>query len=150
MIVYADTSALVKLFVTEESSEATRDMLRQAQVMGTGLLTRAELGAALARGTRRGLISEEEALESRRRLEMAWPTWIHVSVDEDLVCRAEALAWEHGLRGYDAVHLAAALAWQERIGSSVVLATFDRELWEAARQAGLMAWPKERSPNDQG
>jgi predicted nucleic acid-binding protein len=110
MIVYADTSALVKLFVTEEGSEATRDMLRQAQAMGTGLLTRAELGAALARGARRGLLSEEEALESRRRLETVWPTWIHLAVDEDLVCRAEVLAWEHGLRGYDAVHLAAALA----------------------------------------
>jgi predicted nucleic acid-binding protein len=143
MIVYADTSALVKLFVTEEGSEATRDMLRQAQAMGTGLLTRAELGAALARGARRGLLSEKEALESRRRLETVWPTWIHLAVDEDLVCRAEVLAWEHGLRGYDAVHLAAALAWQERVGSSIVLATFDRELWEAARQAGLTAWPEE-------
>jgi predicted nucleic acid-binding protein len=64
-------------------------------------------------------------------------------VDEDLVCRAEVLAWEHGLWGYDAVHLAAALAWQERVGSFIVLATFDRELWEAARQAGLTAWPEE-------
>lgn len=143
MIVYADTSALVKLFVTEEGSEATRNMLRQAQAMGTGLLTRAELGAALARGARRGLLSEKEALESRRRLETVWPTWIHLTVDEDLVCRAEVLAWEHGLRGYDAVHLAAALAWQERVGSSIVLATFDRELWEAAQQAGLTAWPEE-------
>ncbi len=143
MIVYADTSALVKLFVTEEGSEATRDMLRQAQAMGTGLLTRAELGAALARGAQRGLLSEKEALESRRRLETVWPTWIHLAVDEDLVCRAEVLAWEHGLRGYNAVHLAAALAWQERVGSSIVLATFDRELWEAARQAGLTAWPEE-------
>ena len=143
MIVYADTSALVKLFVTEEGSEATRDMLRQAQAMGTGLLTRAELGAALARGARRGLLWEEEALESRPRLETVWPTWIHLAVDEDLVCRAEVLAWEHGLRGYDAVHLAAALAWQERVGSSIILATFDRELWEAAQQAGLTAWPEE-------
>jgi predicted nucleic acid-binding protein len=62
-------------------------------------------------------------------------------VDEHLVSRAEALAWEHGLRGYDAVHLAAAAVWQERMASPVMLATFDRELWEAARQAGLAAWP---------
>ena len=80
---------------------------------------------------------------SGRRLETVWPTWIHLAADEDLVCRAEVLAWEHGLRGYDAVHLAAALAWQERVGPSIVLATFDRELWEAARQAGLTAWPEE-------
>ncbi len=143
MIVYADTSALVKLFVTEEGSEAARNMLRQVRAMGTGLLTRAELGAALARGARRGLLLEEEALEARRRMEAAWPTWIHIAVDEDLVFRAEMLAWEYTLRGYDAVHLAAALVWQERIGHRVVLATFDRELWEATWQAGLAAWPEE-------
>ena len=33
MIVYADTSALVKLFVVEENSQATQDMFRQAQVV---------------------------------------------------------------------------------------------------------------------
>ncbi len=142
MIVYADTSALVKLFVEEENSAATRDMLRGAQTMGTGLLTRAELGAALARGVRLGFLSEEEALEARRRLREAWPTWIHITVDEGLVSRAEVLAWEHGLRGYDAVHLAAALAWQELIASPVILATFDRELWEAAQQVGLVPWPE--------
>lgn len=143
MIVYADASALVKLFVKEENSGATREMLRQAQAMGTGLLTRAELGAALARGARRGLLSEKEASEARHKLKVAWPTWIHIAVDEDLVSRAEALAWEYRLRGYDAVHLAVALAWQERIADPIVLATFDRELWTAARQVGLRVWPEE-------
>ena len=143
MIVYADTSALVKLFVTEESSEATRDMLLQAQTMGTGLLTRAELGAALARGAQRGLFSREEATEARRRLEVVWSTWVHINVDEALVSRAEGLAWEYSLRGYDAVHLAAAQVWQEQIGHPVALATFDKELWEAAKLAGLKVWPKE-------
>jgi predicted nucleic acid-binding protein len=143
MIVYADTSVLVKLFVKEENSVATREMLRQAQAMGTSLLTRAELGAALARGARRGLLSEEEASEARRKLKAVWPTWIHIAVNEDLVSRAEALAWEYRLRGYDAVHLAVALAWQERIAHPVVLATFDRELWTAARQVSLRVWPEE-------
>ena len=143
MIVYGDTSALVKLFVVEENSALTQDMLRQAQALGTGLLTRAELGAALARGAQRGFVSEEEALEARQRLGAVWPTWIHITLDENMVSRAEALAWEYGLRGYDAVHLAAALAWQERLASLVVLATFDRELWTAARQAGLAVWPEE-------
>ncbi len=142
MIVYADTSALVKLFVEEENSAQTRGMLQQAQAMGTGLLTRAELGAALARGARLGYLSIAESQVARRRLDVVWRTWIHIAVDESLVSRAEALAWEHGLRGYDAVHLACALAWQEGIGASVVLATFDQELWQAARHAGLGFWPQ--------
>ncbi len=145
MIVYADSSALVKLFVIEEGTEATQEMLNRSRTMGTGLLARAELGAALARGAQRRLLSQEEAQEARRRLADAWPTWVHIAVDEALVSRAETLAWEYGLRGYDAVHLAAALAWQERIGHPVVLATFDQQLWEAAQLAGLTAWPEEGS-----
>lgn len=143
MIVYADISALVKLFLTEEGSEATRDMLFQAQAMGTGLLTQAELGAALARGARRGLLSEAEALEARRQLEVVWPTWIRIAVDESLVSQAEVLAWEYGLRGYDAIHLASALVWQRRIEHPVMLATFDQALWETSRQVGLEIWPEE-------
>lgn len=142
MIVYADTSALVKLFVREESSDATRDMLRRSQVLGTGLLTRAELGSALARGAKNGYLLAEEALEARRRLEMVWGSWVHIAMDEALVSRAEQMAWQYGLRRYDAVHLAAAKVWQQEIGHPVVLATFDRELWEAAALVGLEAWPE--------
>ena len=141
MIVYADTSVLVKLFVREESSDATREMLQGAQVMGTGLLTRAELGAALARGAQRGYLSTEEALEARRRLEMVWGSWVHIAMDEGVVSRAEAMAWEYGLRGYDAVHLAAARIWQEEVEQPIILATFDSELWEAAQLVGLAVWP---------
>ena len=142
MIVYADTSALVKLFVREESSDATRRMLRKAQVLGTGLLTRAELGSALARGAQNGYLSTEEALEARRRLDVVWGSWVHIALDEALVSRAEQMAWEYGLRGYDAVHLAAAGVWREEIRHPIVLATFDRELWTAAERVGLDAWPE--------
>jgi predicted nucleic acid-binding protein len=143
VIVYADTSALVKLFVEEENSAQTRAMLGQAQAMGTGLLTRVELGAALARGARLGYLSEPESLDARKQLAAVWPTWIHIIVDENLIARAERLAWEHGLRGYDAVHLASALAWQAGVDAPVVLATFDQELWLAAKNAGLESWPED-------
>ncbi|MCD6290362.1 MAG: type II toxin-antitoxin system VapC family toxin [Anaerolineae bacterium] len=142
MIVYADTSALVKLFVREEGTEETREMLQDAQIMGTGLLTRVELVAALARGARRGYLSVNEAEEARRRLQEAWESWVRIAMDDTVVSRAEEVAWTWGLRGYDAVHLAAALVWQEGIGHPITLATFDKELWKAARGAGLRAWPE--------
>lgn len=71
---------------------------------------------------------------------------MRVPITEALVFRAETLAWDHGLRGYDAIHLAAALMWRDALGRDVVLATFDRQLWEAAPEAGLQAWP-ERLPS---
>jgi len=142
--VYADTSALVKLFVTEAGSKATRQRLNEAGLVATSLVARTELGAALARGSRMGYLSEEAATSARQRLEEVWPTWVRIAVDEELVRLGEALAWEHGLRGYDAVHLAAALAWQRAIDQPVSLVTFDRELWDAAEPAGLTAWPEGR------
>lgn len=143
MIVYADTSALVKLFVTEKNSVSTREMLQKSQLMGTGLLTRAELGSALARGARRCYLSIEEAQEARLKLEAVWNSWVHIELDEKLVSQAEAMAWKFNLRGYNAVHLASAWVWQEALGQPIIMATFDRELWEAAKLAGLLIWPEE-------
>lgn len=71
-----------------------------------------------------------------------WGSWVHIAIDEALVSRAEQMAWEYGLRGYGAVHLAAAKVWREEIGHLITLATFDRELWEAAGSVGLKAWPE--------
>jgi len=96
----------------------------------------------LVRGARRRLLAEAEAGQARDQIERVWPTWVHITADERLVSQAEALAWEYYLRGYDAVHLASALTWQERLGHDVVLATFDRELRKAAEQAGLATWPE--------
>jgi predicted nucleic acid-binding protein len=64
-----------------------------------------------------------------------------VPVTEALVERAETLARDHALRGYDAVQLASALAWQESVGVEIVLATFDQQLWRATPKAGLKPWP---------
>jgi hypothetical protein len=46
------------------------------------------------------------------------------------------------LRGYDAAHLASALFWQEMLGAPVTVASYDRQLWEAAKANGLIAWPE--------
>jgi predicted nucleic acid-binding protein len=62
-------------------------------------------------------------------------------VTEALVTRAEALAWDFALRGYDAVQLASALTWQESVGAAITLVTFDRQLWDAGRRAGVKVWP---------
>lgn len=64
-----------------------------------------------------------------------------MQVTEVLLARADELAWELGLRGHEAVHLASALLWQEGMGERVTVATFDRQLWEAANQRGMICLP---------
>jgi predicted nucleic acid-binding protein len=61
-----------------------------------------------------------------------------VGVDEALAQRAGELADERALRGYDAVHLASALA----LGAGeTILVTWDRNLSNAAVGAGVAVAP---------
>jgi predicted nucleic acid-binding protein len=107
----------------------------------TSIVSRAEVAAALAKAVRAGLVKNDVARNAQRRFDRDWPDLVRVPVTDALVERAEGLAWEHGLRGYDAVQLASALTWQESVGTEIVLATFDEQLWEAAKRTGLEAWP---------
>ncbi|MFW6136006.1 MAG: hypothetical protein ACOC7N_04210, partial [Chloroflexota bacterium] len=50
---------------------------------------------------------------------------VRVQATEMLVARADTLAWELGLRGCDAVHLASALWWQEGLDQPVAMVVFD-------------------------
>ena len=145
MIVYADASALVKRYVTEPGSKETIAMTTEAEAVATAIVSRAEVAAAFARAVRVRVLDEEGCRRAQRRFSREWPDLVRVAVTEALVERAETLAWEYQLRGYDAIQLAAALTWRDALGQEVVLATFDHQLWETAPQAGLEAWPKQLS-----
>ena len=109
MILYLDASALVKRYVAEIGSDAVNEAIGRAEATGTSLISRAEVGAALAKTVRMGILTQEEAWEALRAFRREWPDLVRVQITEWVVARADDLAWEHGLRGYDAVHLAAAL-----------------------------------------
>ncbi len=144
-IVYLDASALVKRYVEEAGSEEVRNLLEQVPVIGTAMITRVEVAAALAKATRMGILPVKEALTALEAFYEEWRFLERVHVTESVIFRASALAWEKKLRGYDATHLAAALVWQEMMETSVTMATFDRELWIAARNSGLYVWPVDLS-----
>jgi predicted nucleic acid-binding protein len=141
VIAYFDASALVKRYVAERSSRETVSFSAGAEMIATSVVTRAEVAAAFARAARIGLLSLARARNADRAFAGDWLDVVRVPVTEALAERAAVLAWEHGLRGYDAVQLASALSWQDSVGTEIVLATFDRQLWDVAPKAGLKAWP---------
>jgi uncharacterized protein len=141
VIAYLDASALVKRYLVERGSRETIALTAESEMIATSIVSRAEVAAALAKAVRVGFMTEIRARRAQRSFAGDWPDLVRVPVTEALVERAETLAWDHGLRGYDAVQLASALAWQESVGTEIVLASFDQQLWEAAPKAGLKAWP---------
>ena len=134
MNLYLDTSALVPLLVTERSSGRCRDLWNDADVVLCSALGHVEASAALARNERSGHLSPGARARAADLLEQLWSDVTVVPADEPRLRAASEAALRHGLRGYDAVHCAAAL-WVA--GAELVAATGDLELLSAWRDDGL-------------
>ncbi len=142
MITYIDASALVKRYVAEEGSTEVGALIGQSTAVGTAIISRAEVAAALAKAVHMKILTRNEAASALQVFNSEWENLIRLQLTEILVSRAAALAWDHGLRGYDAIHLASALFWQDMLGETVTVATYDRHLWGASKESGLVVWPE--------
>jgi predicted nucleic acid-binding protein len=134
VIAYLDTSALVPLLVAEPTSARCRSVWDASDTVLTAELTLVEAAAALARAQRMDRMSGAQHRESLRRLDDLWDQLIALPVDTPLIRTAADLAAAHGLRGYDAVHCAAALRHAD---SGVVATAGDRGLLDAWQAVGL-------------
>jgi predicted nucleic acid-binding protein len=142
MILYLDTSALVKRYIMESGSKDVNELVEQADITGSVLLTRIEMASAFAKASRMNWVEPQNAENAWQDFLSDWPSFARLLVTPVLVERAAYLAWTNGLRGYDAIHLAAALGWQDILEIPVTLATFDRELWLAAKNTNMPVWPE--------
>jgi len=138
---YLDTSALVKLYVKEEGSESIRDAIGRARLASTSVIAYVEARAAFARRRREGGLRVSDYRRVIRSLDVDWPHFVRLEASESLIRDAARLAEVHGLRAYDAIHLASALVLKQRLGAPVVLGCWDTELKSAAPKAGLQFFP---------
>jgi uncharacterized protein len=143
MILYMDTSALVKYYVKEHGSHEVSRLISEADIVGFSSITYVEMASALAKAIRMNWITSEDGKVAWQDFLGHWQTFTRLSINSSMIEQAGQLAWEYGLRGYDATHLAAALVWKEALELPVILATYDRELWSSARKVGLIVWPEE-------
>lgn len=121
---YLDTSAFVKLLVTEPESAALRTRLQRWPDRVSAALLRTQTVRALRRQGNDALIGKA------RRL---FGGLVLIRIDEPLLDRAGDLGPAE-LRSLDAVHLAAALSIGPDLG---VLLTYDIRLRDAAAAQGL-------------
>jgi len=141
LILYLDSSAIVKLYVEEAGSGEGRSQAVASDVLVSTVLAEVEVLAAFARARRMGSLAVQAAIDVATQFLREWPEYRHVEVTASVVASAGRLAATHGLRAYDAVHLASSIELRTVVGEPVVFATFDRMLWRAARESGLEAWP---------
>jgi uncharacterized protein len=142
MILYFDTSALIKGYIQEKGSKDVIALMDDTDnLFGSIILTQVEIAAAIQRAVR--VIGSSSTIASSAWQDFLddWPAFTRLSISHLTIERASLIAWSYGLRGYDSLHLASALLWQESLGVQITLATFDRELWQAAQKAGMSSWP---------
>lgn len=136
MILYYDTSALVKLLIPEAGSELAEKLWNSAYTNVSSVLVYPEGRSALGIACRTGRLRQREYQHSLRVFEQLHEELVAFGVDERLAQAAGHHATELGLRGYDAVHLATANALD--LGDEeLIFVTWDEDLARAADSAGL-------------
>lgn len=136
MILYADSSALVKLYVAEQDSDEVERWVAEADEVWTSIVTFSEVSAGLARRLREGSLTAPHHQRAMSEFCADWPHLNIVPVDQAVTQSGGALALRHALRGFDAIHLASALNVQAVLGG-VQVAVFDHRLRLAVKASSL-------------
>ncbi|MCC5951277.1 MAG: type II toxin-antitoxin system VapC family toxin [Acidimicrobiia bacterium] len=132
MITYVDTSTLLKRLLAEDGSDAADAIWNAADVLACAATAVVEARAALAAAQRGGRLTAGELRAATSELGDLLEEVTFVAVTDTLIAEAADLAESEALRGYDAVHLAAALS----IEANVVTSS-DAALCAAAERRGL-------------
>lgn len=132
MILYLDTSALVKAYVDEDGSDAVLELLKAADMVAAHEIAYVEARATYARLARESRLTQSELEQIKADFDLDWENYAVVHSDAALLRRAADMAEAFALRAYDSVHLAAAEYLASSIGERVTFLCFDRKLCQAA------------------
>lgn len=142
MILYLDTSALLKKYFRETGSDEVIARWKDATGIVTSSVAYAEALASIHRKKRevklnRGIF--EKILHLFRR---DWNSLIRVEVTDELNDWINKIVSRYPLRGFDAIHLASALIVHDKLSENFLFACYDNKLLEAAQSAGLKTLPE--------
>ena len=144
MSVFADSSAIVKLYSDEDGSE----IVRAVEVMIVSAVARVEVPAAFWRKHRMGQLAAAQASLLTQDFEADYfgsveepPRFVAVATAAEVLDRAAGLCAVHPLRAYDAIALGSALTVRDREPGCRTLAAFDVALRHAAAAEGFALLP---------
>lgn len=137
MILFCDTSALLKLYIVEAGSEALKARVVEAEAVAVCRVAWAEAHAALSRRAREVPGDAPVIEQAKAALAQDWPRFVVMEIDQALVERAGNYADTFALRGYDSIQLAAAFEAGRIAQSPICFACFDARLNKAADVLGM-------------
>jgi predicted nucleic acid-binding protein len=141
MILYLDTSALLKKYFKEVHSEEVIARWKQARAIVTSSVSFAETVASIHRKKRETDFDEDILRRVIDAFQKDWKGFICVDVTNDLNATISRLIAIYPLRGFDAIHLASALMIYEKIPRDFLFACFDQKLLQTAQAEALDTLP---------
>jgi len=137
VILFCDTSALLKLYIVETGSAALKALIADAEAVAVCRIAWAEAHAALSRRARE--VPQDATLieQAKRALAADWPRFVVLEIDQALVELAGEYADTFALRGYDSIQLASAFETGRIAQTPIHFACFDARLNKAAKVLGL-------------
>jgi hypothetical protein len=137
-VVYFDSSALVKLLVSENGSDLVEELWDGCDAAVSSRLAYPEVCAALAAAERNNFFDRKDISRVASTWELYWDALRLIELNAEVAKNAGSIARRSQLRGADSVHLASALA----VGmDDLVVAVWDRQLHAASISAGLRVAP---------
>jgi predicted nucleic acid-binding protein len=134
---FADSSAVVKLYADELDAE----LVRAVPLLVVSAVARVEVPAAIWRKHRDGDLSARHAGQLTQAFEADWydaaGTFVVVALGPGVLADAARLVVTHGLRAYDGVQLACALAARSADPGIDTVLCFDNALSAAAAREGF-------------
>ncbi len=139
MILFLDTSALVKLYVEEAGGDVVTRSFHQARLLAVSELALVECHSAFARLLREDKLTRAACAALRRQMPADLKAgYLQVRISERLKQSACRLLATHSLRSLDAIQLASALIVKSNRRQPILFASFDAKLNLAARTVGLV------------
>jgi predicted nucleic acid-binding protein len=123
---------LIKRFVAETGSATVGSLVARQKQLATATITYVELYAGLTRKYRQGDLSEQHYALACRRVENEWPSYLRVELQKEILDLARELIRRHGLRGFDAIHLASALNLKSELEENMTFVAADERLLRTA------------------
>jgi predicted nucleic acid-binding protein len=137
VILYLDTSAILKRYFQESFSEEVSAKWKQSEMIVTSSVAYAETMATISRKQKEADIDNKVIQKTIQAFQMDWSGFIRVEVTDDLNEYINNVLQKHPLRGFDAIHLASALVIYEKFPRTFFFACFDQRLNQAARLESL-------------
>lgn len=123
--------------MSEDGSQLATELWATRHPVAASILSYPEGRAALSAARRAGRLTVAGHRGALEDFESVHGELLVIGIDAPLARRAGELAEELELRGYDAVHLASALAF----GPATVMVTWDQALHRAAADVGCAVAP---------